>query len=332
MPWTAARRRGRIGVAVAGAVAATLLVGCGEPDGAETDGGAVSPGSTAPTTTRAPRGDIATVDFGALIAALDVSAIGGDDERRPASDAVLEVADVDLADLDGDDEDEAAVTVRTVGPNTRPSSTVIVYRSVGGIPELVADAGWGRSDDHGVRDVAVLDGGSGPDRLVIQRFEAIEEECCSSAVEERTYTLVRTRFEEVGDSSRRPLVRRRAPMSPAGPARDPIAVSFFPGSGRFSITGDVADEMGPVTFDALAGQTLDLAVLAADDGEPDVTVTVTGPGGAVVTELTSGEATSPPVSLPTSGSYAIAIRGTEPVGDVPLDERAQFWIDADLGE
>jgi len=315
---------------------------------------ASSTSSSSSTSARRARGELATVDFrnhtfdfDALTASaggpLGSDAVGGSWElhdglaSRTADDGAttfVAVIDVDYVDVDGDGSDEAAVTVLTGSSQSSGRfSNVLVYRWAGG-PELVGDDGWGDRSTHGVQRVDTDPSGR---HLVVRRLEPVRESCCTFAVEQRRLTVEGDRLVELGEAERWPVIRRRAPMSPSGPARDPIAVSFFPGSTRFAVTGDVADEMGPVTFDALAGQTLALRVDPAGEHEPEVEVTVVGPDGAEVGsvrsgEARSGEAGSPAIDLPASGGYEIRVASLTPVGDVSLDDRAQFWVDAELGD
>lgn len=79
---------------------------------------------------------------------------------------------MDFSDLDGDGEDEAAVTVRRPGQSAVPDSNVVIYRATDAGPTYVTSVGWSDGDTGGIHDVALSMGSDG-ERLVVQLFEPI---------------------------------------------------------------------------------------------------------------------------------------------------------------
>lgn len=347
MPWGSRRRRA---IAVAGLAIVGVVAGCGDDtatsDEADPTGESTSTTVSAPSTTIAG-GRLATVDFrnftydfnGAppdgsdpAAVASPVAVVGGSFSDPEGSDDPLSagrrffvVTDVDYVDLDGDGEDEAAVSV-LAGHSRSPArdTDVLVYRATDEGPAFVTDVGWSDREDGAVHDVTASTGSDG-ERLVVQLVEPIDEECCDHGIVERSFRLSGDRLAEDGDPTRWPVVG----LEGTGP--EPVAVSFLPGSQRASIGGVLTNDPQPVTFDAVEAQVLSVRARAVEDGDVPFTVTITGPD-ATVRSVAAGETVDAGLELSVSGTYVIAVVPDGPVADESPDTGQRFWLDFVLSD
>lgn len=297
-----------------------LVVGCGNDRAAAPD---VSGQTDDPTSTTAGDGATTTTTVGRL-ADVDFHTFPYD-EAAVGGPTGVEVVDVDYVDLDGDGEDEAAITVQR--PGAGPSATdsdVLIYRATDAGPTYVTDVGWSDRDDNGIHDVAPSMGPDG-ERLVVQLFEPIDEDCCDLGVVERSFVLSGQRLTEVGDAARWPVVGLD------GIGTEPIAVTFVPGSQRASIGGVLTNVPHPVTFDAVEGQVLSVRVRPVENGEPPFTVTIDGPEEIVGT-VVSGETVDAGLDLAASGTYVITVTPDAPLGNGSPDAGQRFWLDFVLSD
>jgi len=332
---------------LAAAALALVLLGAGcssddEPDDAapttttttSESGTTPAPSSTSAGAGAAP-GSIAEVDFrnftygteaiGTLDPDVgDVTVVDGEYSSGEPPDVYgFGVVDVDLGDFDGDGAQEAAVSIYFSTGGTGQFTDVLVYRWSGGAAEYVTGAGVGDRGDDGVDDVTTAPaGGVTGDVLVIRRNADADGACCPTALEERTFRLRDDELAQVGDPDKWAIVR--IGVDDEGNATDvPTEIEFLPGTSRAELTGDATSPIA-ATFDATAGQTLQLTIPAGILADNALVATVTGPGGATG-RVGSGIGDSLTLELPATGSYSIRF---EPVA--PVDPDLGVFVSAQL--
>lgn len=285
-----------------------------------------------------PAGSIADVDF--RNTTLQYPSAAGDDEGLSTATVVdgeysegesqdnflfLEVADVDLADLDGDGAEEAAVTISYNTGGSGQFTDVLIYRWSPEFPntEFVTSDGVGDRGDGGVDDVGVVPaGGVEGEVLVVRRNTDAEGACCPTALEERMLRLRDDELVQIGDADKWGIVRVGV-TGDGEPTSEPTVVKFLPGASRADLTGDATTPVA-ASFEANAGQTLTLTLDPQVVADNPVVMVVSGPdgvGGRVGTDLD----TTLSLTLPSSGVYRIQI---DAVGTV--DESLGRYFDADL--
>lgn len=336
------RRPTAIAAALSVALAA-LGVGCASDDDAApvpaastTTTPVTTGGAGVPTTAGSPGGgSIADVDFDHFTFRFPSAAGSGAElDEVTVTDGVysggappetfyFEVADVDLADLDGDGAAEAAVTVVYNTGGSGQFTDVLVYRWAGGEASYVTADGVGDRGDGGVDDVGVAPaGGVVGDVLVVRRNADAEGACCPTALEERTLRLRDDTLVEVGDPEKWGIVRIGVDDD-GNPTDEPTVVEFLRGTARADLTGDATEPVA-ATFEAEAGQTLRLALDTEALGENPLVVVISGPDGELG-RLGTGLDASIELDLPSTGDHLIRFEPVEPV-----DEELGVYFDADL--
>ena len=322
--------------------ALTALVGCSSSDDTAASTTTAGRGATtttargATTTASTGGGSIADVDFrnftfrypsAASESGDDLDEVTVTDGEYTAGESpdtfYFEVVDVDLADLDGDGADEAAVSIYYNTGGSGQFTDVLVYRWANGAAEYVTDDGVGDRGDGGVDDVSTSPAASGTGvALVVRRNAEAEGACCPTALEERTLRLRGDRLVTIGEPERWGIVRVGVDAD-GNATTDPTVVKFLPGTGRADLTGDATTPVA-ATFDATAGQTLDLSLDADALADNPVVVVVSGPDGEAG-RIGTGFDPSLQLRLPSSGTYRLQF---DPVPPVATDVGVYF--DADL--
>ena len=337
----------RIGtIAALGLVVVACLPACTSADAsspattteraATTDSPKSGPSTTDPATVSPSGGSaIAEVDFrnftfdfpeaadGASGPAAVTVVDGEYSAGTPPESFYFEVLDVDLADLDGDNVQEAAVTVHYSTGGTGQFTDVLVYRWAGSAAELVTSAGVGDRGDGGVDDVSVAPaGGVVGEVLVIRRNADAEGACCPTATEERTFQLRDAELVEIGDPEKWGIVRVGVDEDGA-PSTDPTEVRFLPGTNRADLTGDATEPVS-ATFEASAGQHLAFELDVDAAGDAPLLVVLSGPSGEIGRSA-SGHPPTIEATLPDSGRYRLEFSP-----DDEVDPNIGVFFDAQL--
>lgn len=293
--------------------------------------------STDPTaTSAAARGDIQDVDF--ANATLDYPSAASenqrveevtladgrfdsDDETAPMS---FRLTDVDYADLDGDGEDEAALTIAYDTGGTGRFTDVLIYRWDGGARYVTHDGIGDRADDGVARvsvDPAIVDR---PARLEVRRFTNDGSgACCPAGIESSLRRLDNGRLRN--DETERWPITWVGTGADGAPASGPTLIRFLPDSDRVQLMG-AASPAVTATFEAGAGDVLVVSVEGDELVERPVLVIVTGSAGEVA-RIGSGAELEASATLPADGTYTVEVQA---VGAVADGDTRDFSVDLEL--
>lgn len=316
-----------VGMLATGGLTVTGLAGCSSDD------------TSAPTTTRttpgtgdvAATGSIADVDFyngdleypnavGETESIEKVTVTNGTFERDSQPNSFFfQVRDVEIADLDGDGVDEAAVSINYSTGGSGQFTDVVVYRWVDDKAVYSAHDGVGDRAFGGVDSVRVepAESGSG-DQLAVGRYTDDGAACCPAGIERTTLRLSGDELVKVGEPSTWGITRVGLDESGASVA-GPTKVEFRSGADRSQLMGDASTPVA-ATFDARGGQSMQLLFESDDLLERPVVAVITGPNGEIA-KAGTGAPVDAAVALPTTGTYRIEF---SPVGAVADDVGRAF--------
>ena len=315
---------------------------CSSDDDASTtttsDATATSTTQAIPSTT-APSGpghSIAAVDFRYFTYELSPGTEDDDPETVTVVDGsytsdegldslYFEVTDVDYADLDGDGEDEAAVSIYYETGGTGRFSDVEIFRwsPTDGDAVRVTSDGIGDRGDGGLVDVAVDANNAVGAALLVQRNVDSEGACCPTVIEERALRLGGDQLVTVGTPRKWGIVRLG--MDPEN--TEPVKVKFIAGADRAKLEGDATEPVS-ATLEANAGQQLSLVFDELDDPEQYVTVRVNAPSGEEVATIGPAKPWTGTFPLPVTGIYTIDVEAN---GKVDPSIGAYFGVTVIIG-